>query len=108
MLRSSSQSSLLSEVRCSHLPPIFHVGQAIGPSSSCPSGVQWRGALNSAAPSKSDSRVTLTAIRRTSNDRLQPFREPPDRHEPRGSFRGAVEKTRLSPGSGAKADAFVL
>jgi hypothetical protein len=32
MLQSSSQLSLLSEVRCSHLPPISRAGQAIGPS----------------------------------------------------------------------------
>jgi hypothetical protein len=32
MLQSSSQLSLLSEVRCSHLPPISHAGRAIGPS----------------------------------------------------------------------------
>ena len=31
MPRSSSQSSLLSEVRCLHLPPMSHGGRVIGP-----------------------------------------------------------------------------
>jgi len=53
MLRSSSQLSLLSEVRCTHLPPIFHAGRVTGPShpvSKRPSILQFHGIVMTPTP----------------------------------------------------------